>query len=64
MNAAQHLERAEALLARARTTVDDPGVTDALTLTVEAAGHALIALAIEAGAPHAAAPAGVTSGGQ
>lgn len=64
MNAAQHLERAEQLLGQAHG-IGEPGYAlDVLSLATEALAHATVALAIEAGAPHAAAPAGVTPGGQ
>lgn len=53
MNAAQHLEAAEELLASARASTG-PGMTGlALSLAVQAQSHATMALAIESGAPHA-----------
>lgn len=53
MTAAEHLARAEALLA---TIAGQSYVQDGITITalaLEAQGHALIALAAELGVPHA-----------
>lgn len=55
MNASQHLDLAEQLLGEA-AGADGPGDTErALSLAMQCQGHALIALAIELGAPHTAA---------
>ncbi len=62
MTAAEHLAYADMLLASIKNS--DQG-WDTLELTgraLEAIGHGLAAIAIELGAPHAAAPSGGGSG--
>ena len=63
MTPQQHLDRAESMLA----ALDDPNSdsqwsnpTDALLVVLD---HTLIAIAVELGAPHAAAPSGGPASG-
>lgn len=57
MNAKDHLARADQLLEQADTNRRTWEPIEMLSAALEAIGHALAAIAIEAGAPHAAAPA-------
>lgn len=62
MMPAEHIAKAEQLLQQAQDSdTEDLGSFVSATAT-EAIGHALIAIAIELGAPHAAAPAGARDG--
>lgn len=58
MNASQHLARAEQLLTGIDTNRREWEPLEQLAAALEAIGHALTAIAIEAGAPHAAPQAG------
>lgn len=59
MTAAEHLARAEKLLAMARTGEANWSDSAGLEAVLEAQGHALVALAIELGVPHATPAGGV-----
>lgn len=63
MTAQEHLDTAERLLAQ--VTDHDTAIQrgEGLFLAVWAIGHALAALAIETGVPHAAVAGGAGSGG-
>jgi hypothetical protein len=58
MTPAQHLAAAERALDGIRDDGSAWGTQTALILGIKAAAHALCALAIETGAPHAQQPAG------
>lgn len=61
MTPKDHLDRAEELLRQAREITGPGYQLDVISIAVEAVGHALSAIAIELGAPHAATAGGVTS---
>lgn len=56
MNAKQHLARADRLLESADTNSRTWEPLEKVAAALEAIGHALTAIAIEAGAPHTPAP--------
>lgn len=63
MTPKEHIAEAERLLEAARQATAPGESIESLSLATQAQGHALIALAVESGAPHTAAPAEVPSAG-
>lgn len=62
MTAQEHLDRAENLLGHVASTDTVANRGEGLFLAVWAIGHALAALAIETGVPHAPVPGGGSGG--
>lgn len=63
MTVKEHLDRAEQLLEAAYTAGEEWEIIDVLSAALNAIGHALVALAIESGAPHPNTPGGSTASG-
>lgn len=55
MTAAEHIAKAELLLKTAADTGHTWDAADLVAVALSSIGHALIALAVESGVPHAAA---------
>lgn len=63
MNAREHLDRADQLLASLRGDYQQWDQAEALALATEAVAHTTAAIAIELGAPHGAPETGATGNG-
>lgn len=63
MTVSEHLDQAEQLLEAAYTKGDEWEVSEVVAAALTAIGHALVALAIESGAPHPNMPGGSTASG-